>query len=291
MLKYQPNRALEELVHGLHESVAVDNIFLLGVAAEGHAVNSVFNPSDQNGMSPAGYFMLLLTRPGEKRTEDTIQDMLEQRFRYSLPVHLIVYAASSFYQWLTDGQSFAVRVIEQAPLLYDAKITQIPPPNFCLRQEQLLRQQRQALLGFRRSAEFLAGAELYALRQEYNLAAFLLHQSAEHACLSYMLQHTGLRTGTHNIDKLLRYTTMVSNQLNHYFPRNSSADIELFRLLQKAYIHSRYKDDYEISALQVNILIRRMKKLLLRICPEATEGGMQVQEADMPQAFLAGHYN
>ena len=291
MLQYQPNKALEELVHGLHQSVAVDKIFLLGVMAEGQVVNSIFHSADLRGMQATAYFMLLLTRPGERRTEDTVQDMLEQRFRYSLPVHLIVYSASSFYQWLRDGQSFAVRVIEQAPMLYDARITQIPPPGFCFREDHLYRQQRQAVCGYRRSGEFLAGAELYALRKEYNLAAFLLHQSAEHACLSYMLQHTGLKTGTHNIDKLLRYTTMVSNQVSHYFPRSSEADMELFRLLQKAYIHGRYKDDYSISPFQIKVLIRRMKKLLLRLCPEATEGGLQVQEAALPQAFLAGHYN
>ncbi|MGN6420332.1 MAG: HEPN domain-containing protein [Pseudobacter sp.] len=291
MFQYQPTRALEELVHGLHQSVAVDKIFLLGVMAEGRAVNSIFNPTDHRGMPAAAYFMLLLTRPGEKRTEDSIQDMLEQRSRYHLPVHLIVYPVGSFYQWLTEGQSFAVRVIEWAPLLYDARITQIPPPGFCFREDHLFRQKQQAFRGYKRSGEFLAGAELYALRHEFNLAAFLLHQAAEHACLSYMLQHTGLRTGTHNIDKLLRYSTMVSNQVSHFFPRNTEADIELFRLLQKAYIHARYKDDYTISSLQVNVLIRRMKKLLLRLCPEATEGGLQVEEETLPWGYLSSQYN
>lgn len=291
MLQYQPNESLQELISGLRQSVAIDKIFLLGVAAEDQLVNSIFHATEHFGLPASGYFMLLLTRPGEKRSEDTIQDMLEQRFRYRLPVNLIVYPARTFYQWLEDGQCFAKQVITEAPLVYDSRVTQLPAPKICLHDLYQLRQQRQAREGYHRSAEFLAGAELYALRHEYNLAAFLLHQAAEHACLSFLLEHTGLRTGTHNIDKLLRYTTMVNNQVNHYFPRKTEKDIELFRLLQKAYIHSRYKDDYSISLLQINVLIRRLKKLLIRLHPQASEGGLQVGEAEMPQAYLTSYYN
>lgn len=284
MLQYQSSQALDHLITSLHQAVATDKIFLLAVAAENLPVNSIFRPFPHNEEPPAGYFLLLLTRPGERRTDDVIQDMLEQRNRFRIPVHLIVYSAKAFYQWLKAGQFFAIQVIQEAPLLYDAGITKIPAPGYTLLEQNLEKQQEQAQLGYKRSAAFMSGADQFIEREEYRLAAFLLHQAAEHACHSFVLEHTGLRTGTHNIDKLLRYSTMMGNALFSIFPRATEDDIELFRLLQKAYIHSRYKEDYTITEAQLHTLAERVRKLVNKFCADTDIPPQMVEEAMMPWA-------
>jgi HEPN domain-containing protein len=284
MLQYQSSQALDHLVSSLHQAVATDKIFLLAVAAESLPVNSIFRPFPHNEEPAAGYFLLLLTRPGEKRSDDVIQDMLEQRNRFRIPVHLIVYPAKTFYQWLKAGQFFAIQVIKEAPMLYNAGITNIPAPGYSLLEQNLEKQQELAQQGYRRSAAFMAGADQFIMKEEYRLAAFLLHQAAEHACHSFVLENTGLRTGTHNIDKLLRYSTMMGNALFSIFPRTTEEDIELFRLLQKAYIHSRYKEDYTITEVQLLTLTERVRKLVKRFYPDSDIPAQMVEEAVMPWA-------
>lgn len=263
MLQYQHTTELSALISSLEQAVATDKIFLLGQSVDGLLVNSIFRPFPHFNKPATGHFLLLLTRPGEQRTDDVIQDMLEARNRYRVPIHMMVYPAKSFYHWLQTGQIFALKVIEEAPMLYNAGIISIP--DITHMKPNIEMPVAQAKLGLQRSAAFMAGAALFIRRSQFNLAAFLLHQATEHACLSYLLYHTGLRTGTHNLDKLLRYSTMISNTLIKIFPRETTEDIELFRLLQKAYIHSRYKDDYCISEKQIRTLASRIKKLIRKV--------------------------
>ena len=127
MLKYQSSSQLKALIAQLQKKIAVDRIFLLGVTAADLPVNSIFHPYDHEEAPATGYFLLVLTRASEKRSVDTVQDILEQT-RFPQRVHTLVYPARLFLQWLEEGQSFAVKVVEQAPLLLNAALTVVRPP-------------------------------------------------------------------------------------------------------------------------------------------------------------------
>lgn len=289
MLQYQSTKALADLVSSLAQAVATDKIFLLGQSVENLPVSSIFRPVQHGNATVTGYYILLLTRHGEQRADDVIQDMLEQRNKYRVPVHLMVYPVRSFYQWLKAGQYFAIKVMEEAPMLYNAGITKIPEPGYVLTEQTIQKQQEQVKVSIQHANAFLTGAELFISTGNFDLAAFLLHQATEHACLSFLLQHTGLRTGTHNIDKLLRYSTMVNNVLFNIFPRDTAEELELFRMLQKAYIHSRYKEGYTVSEEQIRLLAARVKKLVRRCTPDEDKPLMRVEEETVPWTFRSSN--
>lgn len=108
--------------------------------------------------------------------------------------------------------------------------------------------------------EFLAGAELYRLRKQYALAAFLLHQAAEQCLEALVKTGTGFSTHTHSIDRLMRYAALVSYRVADLFPQQTEKDKHLFRLLQKAYIDGRYAD-YSIGEPELDCLIKRVEEL------------------------------
>lgn len=54
---------------------------------------------------------------------------------------------------------------------------------------------------------------------------------------------------------------MVSHKLPAAFPGNNDEDERLFRLLQKAYIVTRYKEDFTISSNELLTIIVRVKTL------------------------------
>ncbi|NML19733.1 HEPN domain-containing protein [Pseudoflavitalea sp. G-6-1-2] len=271
MLKYQSSGQLNGLVAQLRKKIAVDKIFLLGVTAADLPVNSIFHPYDHEEAQSNGYFLLVLTQPSEKRCGDTVQDILEQT-RFTERIHTLVYPSRLFQQWLGEGQSFAVRVAEQAPLLFNLSSMPVRPPVYFSDSDWRHRSAQLVEQGYHRSKMFLTGAKIFEAKKEYSLAAFLMHQATEHACITFILQFTGLKTSTHNLDKLLRYTTLISNQVSDHFPRQTRQDRELFRLLQKAYVHSRYKSDYMLAPEQAAILLQRISEMFDCLAPEKKAG-------------------
>jgi len=93
------------------------------------------------------------------------------------------------------------------------------------------------------------------------MAAFMLHQAAEHALHTIFKKATGLHINTHNIDKLLRYCSMVNYKMPAIFPRDGGANERLFGLLQKAYIDTRYKEDFTINSSALLIITERVRTL------------------------------
>lgn len=73
--------------------------------------------------------------------------------------------------------------------------------------------------------------------------------------------NTGLKINTHNIDKLIRYCSMFCHQLPDLFPKNNEKGKKLFSLLNKAYIHTRYRYDYNISYEALTCLTKKVKEM------------------------------
>ncbi len=89
----------------------------------------------------------------------------------------------------------------------------------------------------------------------------MLHQAAEQALITLLKITTGLHLNTHSLDRFIRCGSMVSDKLALLFPRNSEKNERLFQLIQKAYIDTRYKDDYSISVDNLLILTERVRAL------------------------------
>ncbi|WP_018631194.1 HEPN domain-containing protein [Niabella aurantiaca] len=174
-------------------------------------------------------------------------------------------ATSTFVEWLQAGLPFALSVWQHAPVLFDAvRICRedFPEIKASINNKEAAKQWQEGLL---KAKEFLAGAELYRVRKQHKIAAFMLHQSAEQALRALLMAGTGYHANTHSIDRLLRYGSLVAHQLPEIFPRQTERDKRLFNLLQKAYIDTRYKDDYKITDEELLILtskIRRVHEIL-----------------------------
>jgi HEPN domain-containing protein len=93
------------------------------------------------------------------------------------------------------------------------------------------------------------------------MAIFMLHQAAEQVLHSLFKKGSGLHLQTHNLDKLLRYCSMVSYKIPEVFNRNNDRDERLLRLIQKAYIDTRYKQGFTITKDDLDIILEKIKTL------------------------------
>lgn len=218
---------------------------------------------------PVNYDILIITRPNTRRVDYEIQDMIENRCRSYAPVTILVHDISYVNTQIERGHYFFTILRRQAILLYERNsgpLAEARPLNLeCIRDIA----ERDLERWGRRARAFFKTA-LYATREsEPAIAAFLLHQAAEHAYQAILLVFTGYKPCTHNLEKLRKYTYRFSVELALLFPRRPEEEDRLFKLLIHAYVDARYNEDYRIGLIELKTLTSRVESLLsiaARLC-------------------------
>jgi len=247
-----------QLVKIILDAVPAQHIYLLGSTLVQRRTETVFMPDAPSCRSVGHYYILVLVN--EESNCAVLQDKLENTCRHFIPVTALVMNTDKFIEWLLSGHAFAQTVQQRAVLLHGEVIncnalqtTTIHPV------EDIAKKQRENL---QKVKAFFAGAELFMVRKECNMAAFMLHQCAEHALLAILKKSSGLHVNTHNLDKLLRYCSMVNYTITEILPRNNEQQERLFQLLQKGYIDTRYKDNYHINTAELEAIKTMLVKLI-----------------------------
>lgn len=102
-----------------------------------------------------------------------------------------------------------------------------------------------------------------ALNQsERSLGLFMLQQAAELIFRTVALALYGCEKKTHSFQVLKQITRRVAPALNEVFPANTTEEQRLLQLLDDAYIHGRYSNDFEVSEADFQTLYQRVEKLL-----------------------------
>lgn len=251
----------ERLTSIILELVSVQAIFLLGSSKTCTKTASIFSYDTPAASFTSHFYILVLIEKNEEHTLNSVQDIIENNLRHFIPTTAIVLNTTAFFTWLSKGHPFAVNVVRKAENLYQSESIILPLPSGINKEEQkedyeqLFKQTKLKIEGF------LASAELHKLRQEYRLSAFMLHQAAEQALRAMLIINTGLKINTHSIDKLLRYCSMFCYGLPDLFPKHNEKEKKLYSLLNKAYIDTRYKDDYSITHEELSCLTEKLKRI------------------------------
>lgn len=104
-----------------------------------------------------------------------------------------------------------------------------------------------------------------------SLAAFNLHQAAEHAYKTLLLVFTLYNPNEHFLSILGKECERYFPKLCDLFPKETFDEKERFKLLEYAYIGGRYDPKYKISKEDLEILAIDVKKLLeitKRVCEQ-----------------------
>jgi HEPN domain-containing protein len=252
----------EKIVPMLLEKAEPDMIYVLGASLYRRRSESIFCPEAPSSQQFSDYCFLLLMNDLKDKTVYEWQDKIEQHCSSTLmPVTVIILQTSAFDKWLKQGRLFAWKVYALAPLVYDSGKTTLSATGDCnvtAEQKKLEKYYRQAL---NRSLEFMAGADLFRVRNQNTMAAFMLHQAAEQALRALLKIGTGFHCHTHNIERLIRYAGMVSYRLPYVFPNKTEREKRVFNLLKRAYTETRYKEDYSITGAELLLLADKVKMI------------------------------
>ena len=254
----------EHLQHFISHITSVthpEKIFLLTASANQSLSESIFWDRPVHLPGPVHYYFLVLKQPGDPTHNEPLQDRIENRHGHSTALTAMVMAAELFNTWLEEAHPFAIRIYESALLCYDAGNLPLVVPAAPDPEKLKTLLEKEYRFYDRMASEFMVAADLYRLRGNHNLTLFNIHQAAEQTFLAIIRCITGLRANTHNMDKLFRYSRCFSGDLARLFPRDTQEEKHLFDTLQKAYVDTRYRKDYQAKASEVTTLFKRIERL------------------------------
>lgn len=241
---------LEPIIYLICESMQVEKIYLIGTyPACPPVLGSVYD-------------LLILIRSADKRPMHEFESLIENRCHDLAMLNASVYKIEVVDQLLKGGNIFFSSLCDPDHLVYDAGRLSLQKAELLNAKPNCEDLKDEFRKSFAKARAFHSGAIGYRITADYQLAAFMLHQTVEHALNAFISPIIGHRIQTHKLNKLFLYARRVSPELTGIFPVNTDKEIRLYQTLHKAYIYGRYKNNFLVAEETVQTLIDRAGLLL-----------------------------
>ena len=185
--------------------------------------------------------------------------------------HIIIECLERLNDKLEKKHYFYHDIKQEGILLYQAKGCALSKPRKLNNAERKQIAQEDFKHWFTRGNEFLLTFKTLFDTKSYNGAAFHLHQATESFFSCSTLVLTAYKPKTHYLKELNKLCSSQSSRFLNLFPTATEEQKECFRLLEKAYVNSRYEKDYKITKEQLEYLIEIVEKLKViteEVCKE-----------------------
>ena len=184
--------------------------------------------------------------------------------------NLIIHSSHDVNHQLSRGRYFFADIAKEGIALYETprskklKDPKLMTPKIALEEAQVHFEE-----WFPDAQGFLKGAQFYLDEKNFKLAAFSLHQAAEHAYRAFLLVMTYYAPDIHDIKKLRSLSEDINHNLIPAWPRGFRRERRLFQLLRDAYVKARYSKHYKITQDELDWLSKctaALHQLIARKC-------------------------
>jgi len=276
LLSHLPKEKQQELtdVTALLKSCkGVEKVILFGSYARGEQVEDLYSEKGTTYEYKSDFDILVVTTHDDLGNNHKIEDKVEKELsgKVLTTINLIFHSIKHLNQSLSMGNYFFQDIKKEGITLYDTRRFTLQQPKKLTPTEAKQKAQGYFDQWFTSANEFLDYYELGFKKENYHTAAFQLHQVTERLYTTILLVFTDYRPKEHDLKKLDVRVRNCDTRFN-VFPRETDQEKELFELLKRAYIDSRYKmDEYQITKEQLEYLADRvqlLKSLTEEICLE-----------------------
>lgn len=209
------------------------------------------------------YDILVIVNQQDLVEEYKIWDLAEDRIalRVRQPLNILVHTLDDVNTALVKGQYFFTDIKREGIVLYQSDKRELAEPGNLTPQEYKEIAEEHFEVWFESSVGFHQQYEFALSAPRNNIAAFLLHQSAEHCFSCLLLVLTNYKPYTHNLIRLNSFAISQSERIAEVFPQDTKLHRRRFQLLKKAYVDARYSKHYKISEEELLWLGERVKLL------------------------------
>lgn len=221
------------------------------------------------------YDMLILTRKAIGAIEYSLYDKITDAFfqHKNRPFHthpqFINYGIDDFNHALKKAHYFETEIKREGIILYDSgeyKLERRRKLNFNEIQE---RAQKYYNDKFGRANSFMFDVPHALGRDDNKQASFYLHQATENLLRVVPMVFILYGYKDHNLTTLMKACKEYAPEIFKAFPRDTPEEERLFKLLERAYVESRYNPDFEITKEDIVALLPKVEQLrdiVERVC-------------------------
>ncbi len=243
----------------------VEMIVLFGSYARGDYKEEADLKPERKSGHKSDYDILVVTR--EKSTATDIglwQTVTKECDNAGLSTHvrIVAHDIQELNIKLAEGQYFYSDAIKEGCLLYDSGRFKLAGKHKLKPEEEKRIAQDYFDHWFKRATGFWDHFEFAIQKEQYELAAFQLHQAAESSLKTICLVFTHYNPNEHLLGLLCDMAAEHDAALSGIFPKETREERRRFESLDYAYIGARYDPDYRISKEDLEYLSARVKHLL-----------------------------
>jgi len=270
-LTKQKQKELTHLTELLKTCKGVEMVILFGSYARGEQTEDIYSEKGITYEYKSDYDVLVVTTHDDLGNSHKIEDKVEKKLsgKVLTTINLIFHSIKHLNQSLSIGNYFFQDIKKEGITLYDTRKFKLQNPKKLTLQEAKQKAQDYFDQWFISASDFIETYEFELSREKYHKGAFMLHQATEHFYTTILLVFTDYRPKEHDLKKLDLRVRNCDNRFD-VFSRETDQEKELFELLKRAYIDSRYKmDEYKITKEQLEYLsdkVQKLKALTEEIC-------------------------
>ncbi len=281
-LEYLPQEKQDDLQKIVERILAFIDplmIILFGSYARGDWKEESDLEPDRKSGHASDYDILVITNRKSIATNTNLGANINdscQKLELTAHPKIISHYLKHVNERLAKGQYFFTDIIKEGILLYDSgnASQQLAAPKELTPAEKKQIASEHFEDSFETAKDFYSQFE-YAMNDgKYKIAAFLLNQSAEACFKAALLVCTSYIPNEHHLNVLGKHCKKYGINLLDVFPLETSAQRELFELLDYAYIGARYDRDYKITKEQLQQLatcVQKLHEVTEKICKEKIE--------------------
>lgn len=223
------------------------------------------------------YDILVIVNQQELVEQYEVWDLAEGRIglRVRQPLNILVHTLDDVNKFLIQGHYFFTDIKQQGIVLYESDKRELAEAGNLTNQECKAIAEEHFAYWYRSTKSFYGNFEYSVSVAEYNTAAFLLHQSAEHCFACLLLVLTNYKPYTHNLIRLNSLAISQNECFAEVFPQDTKMYRSRFQLLKRAYVEARYSMHYKIAKEELLWLGERVKllqELTETLCKEKIAG-------------------
>lgn len=251
---------VQETLNKIVDAVHPERVSCYGIRSKTQNRWSSFQKDEDNcELCEMAIDLLILTHEKDKRKRDAVLNVTDSLSTASLKIIAVVHSIEAVVEGLNEGNPFFVSVYNNSVLLYGHGHHAIP--NVVV---DIIPDERRLSL----AKSFYHTGLGCITTERFDIATFLFHQAVEQSCAALLTSRIGYRPTTHSIKRLLSLTENITSEINELFS-SSSKDDELLDILHRSYNDVRYKEDFEVSKINVFKLMERVSvlhDLVIRLC-------------------------
>jgi uncharacterized protein len=258
----EKQQQLAIIVDVVREKYTVELVILFGSYARGNWVEELHDDGFHYKYQ-SDFDIFVVTEKehlaNKIESDDQLWNCLNRRIK--TPVTFIAHDIEFLNRRLRKGQYFFSDIKKEGICLYNSGRFELAEEKILLPQEYKHLAEEDFNYYFTKAKNFNLVFQFCFDKNNYNEAAFLLHQTTESLYSAILLVLTRYKPNTHDLKKLGKRAASIEPKFLKVFPQGTEEEKRLFELLRKAYVSARYNKNYKVTPEELTWLSDRVEIL------------------------------